>query len=406
MGWLLVGLVLLGAAAPLRAEPRTSPAVLAAFREVVARPSESTVRVLSDEKEAALGTIVGGDGWIITKATELKGKVTCKLKDGRSFAAKLVGLEDKHDLAMLKIEAKGLRAIEWRDSKTAAVGNWLASPGTGDAPVAIGVVSVAARKPNRRDMPPPNPGRNAGYLGVGLASDESAAKIGRVEPRSPADKAGLKVGDLVLKVAGQVIKDPGSLVEAISGYKPGKTVTLQIKRDEEVMELKVTLAKRPAELFNRADFQNSMGSKLSERRGGFPTILQHDQVIKPSDCGGPVVDLDGKAVGINIARAGRVESYAIPTEAVLSLINDLKSGKLAPKEDTLAKAALDEREKALAKARDELAEVEKAFRSAEEASRKAERKKKQLAQKLAEAKKKVADAKAALDKAKKDATKK
>jgi serine protease Do len=52
--------------------------------------------------------------------------------------------------------------------------------------------------------------------------------------------------------------------------------------------------------------------------------------LKPSDCGGPVVDLDGRTIGINIARAGRVESYAIPAAAVRSMIADLESGKLAP----------------------------------------------------------------------------
>jgi len=63
-----------------------------------------------------------------------------------------------------------------------------------------------------------------------------------------------------------------------------------------------------------------MGSTLSDRRDGFPEFFQHDTVIKPQDCGGPLVDLEGKAVGINIARAGRTESYAIPTESVLEMV--------------------------------------------------------------------------------------
>ena len=48
---------------------RGSPKVLAAFRQVVARPSLSTVRVKCDGKDAALGTVVRADGWILTKAT-------------------------------------------------------------------------------------------------------------------------------------------------------------------------------------------------------------------------------------------------------------------------------------------------------------------------------------------------
>ena len=78
----------------------------------------------------------------------------------------------------------------------------------------------------------------------------------------------------------------------------------------------------------------SLGSELSLKRTGFPTILQHDTVIKPKDCGGPLVDLDGKTVGINIARAGRTETYAIPAEDIQKLLPDLKSGKLAPKDNT------------------------------------------------------------------------
>jgi len=327
--WLLAAALIPGIVGSSYGQQKSSPAMFAAFKSVVAKPSESTVRVLCGDKPVALGTIISGDGWIITKASELKGKVVCKLKDDRSFSAKVVGIDDKHDLAMLKIETNGLKPIEWADSKSAVVGNWLASPSTGTDPVAIGVVSVAARRPDREQMPMSSPfGKDAGYLGIMLAMEKGAPKIDQVTPKSPAAKAGLKSGDLILKVSGKLVKDRMSLVETIMGFKAGSTVTLEIKRGEEVKELKATLDKRPAELFNRADFQNSMGSKLSDRRGGFPMILQHDQVIKPTDCGGPLVDLDGKAVGINIARAGRVESYAIPTEAVLALVSDLKSGKL------------------------------------------------------------------------------
>src|SRR5207244_2687877 len=48
------------------------------------------------------------------------------------------------------------------------------------------------------------------------------------------------------------------------------------------------------------------------------------------DCGGPIVDLNGRVIGINICRAGRTESWAVPGEVVLPLLADLMSGKLAP----------------------------------------------------------------------------
>ena len=59
-------------------------------------------------------------------------------------------------------------------------------------------------------------------------------------------------------------------------------------------------------------------------------IMQHDSVVLPSDCGGPLVNLEGKLIGINIARAGRMESYSLPSEAIVPLLTDLKSGKLPP----------------------------------------------------------------------------
>jgi serine protease Do len=400
LGLLLAGFLCLGLAAPAGAQEirKSSPSVMTAFRGVVAPASESTVRVLCNGKEAALGTIVSSDGWILTKWSELKGAASCKLKDGRTFPAKLVGVEDTHDLAMLKIDANNLRAIEWRDSKTAEVGNWLASAGTGADPVAIGVVSVATRKPLPRELPMSAKARSSGFLGITLEPSNGAAKIESIQPRSAAAKAGLKVGDIVLKVEGLKITGPANLVDTLQQYQPDKMVVIEVKRGQEVMELKAKLGKRPPD---RAEFQNNMGSKLSDRRDRFPTILQHDQVIKPTDCGGPLVDLDGKAVGINIARAGRVESYAIPTEAVLALVSDLKSGKLAPPSPNIA-----ELEKTLKNAQAELARIESDLKSSEAARQNAEAKKKQLSEQLSVVQKRLAEAQAALDKAKGDPTKK
>lgn len=395
------------AAIPAQAQTnlKNSPGVLSAFRSVVSRPSVSTVRVICDGADSALGTIIAADGWILTKGSELKGKVSCKLKDGRTFDARIMGLEDRHDLAMLKIEVTGLQPIEWRECKSATVGNWVASPGMDAEPVAIGVVSVAMRRPSRRDFPFVSPPPNGGYLGVGLEEGEGAPRIGMVAPKSAAEKAGLKVGDLVIAVAGLKVTTPERLVAAIQKLRPGASVVLQIKRGDVVKELKAILDKRPSGPFNRADFQNRMGSALSNRRSGFPMILQHDQVIKPTDCGGPLVDLDGKAVGINIARAGRTESYAIPTEAVIPLLADLRSGKLAPKAaDPISPVA--GLEQALQKVREELKKAEDTLKSLASDQPAVKEKKKTIESQIQSLRTRLAEAQSALDKARKDATKK
>jgi serine protease Do len=301
------------------------PKLLDAFRDVVARASQSTVRVRCDDKEVALGTIVGADGWILTKASELNGKIHCRLKDGREFEAYVVGVHEAHDLALLRVKAQALPAVDWRPSKEEAVGNWVASAGTGERPVAVGVISVAARKvPVSRFSP-----RTAnGYLGVALASASEGVKIIEVKENSAASKAKILVNDLVLSVSGKSVDSVESLQQALQRYKAGEVVAVRIKRGEEEFDVEAKLGKAPP---GRGDIQNFMGGKLSERRSGFPDILQHDSVVDPKDCGGPLVDLDGKVVGVNICRAGRTESYAVPAEVIQPLLPDLMSGRLAPR---------------------------------------------------------------------------
>ena len=85
-GALLIGVLLLVPAVaraqfrdPSSSLTRSNPSFLKAFREVVAKPGESTVRIQCDGKDIALGMIVGPDGWILTKANDLKGDIAVKL---------------------------------------------------------------------------------------------------------------------------------------------------------------------------------------------------------------------------------------------------------------------------------------------------------------------------------------
>ena len=366
--------------------PRSSPKVLAAFHDVVADPSKSTVRVLGDGKDVALGTIVGSDGWILTKATELKGKITCKLRDGRELDAKIVGIHDPYDLALLKVNSKGLTPVIWGDTTKARPGNWVAAPGASEMPVAVGVVSVAARKVRLADMPTVN--ANSGFLGIQMETVDLGVKITLVVEKSPAEKAGLKVNDVVFQVGDKAITDLETMQDTIMRYNAGDQVTVKVRREGKEVEVKAKLDKRPSDA--RANFQNSLGGTLSNRRGGFPSILQHDTVLKPSECGGPLVDLDSKTVGINIARAGRVETYAVPAEAIVALLPDMEAGKFAPKEtpvstesDELRKAReamkkleaeLLDAQKKTDELRKKLEEARKAFEKAEAEAKKNEKK--------------------------------
>ena len=137
-----------------------------------------------------------------------------------------------------------------------------------------------------------------------------------------------------------------------------------------------------------------MGGPLSERADDFPGgVLQHDTVLQPTECGGPLVNLDGKVVGINIARAGRVESYCLPANELMPLMYDLMSGRLIPPEiKAAAERALMEKIFAEKVAAEKKAAAEKAA-AAKLAEEKAEAEKKQAEEK-AEADKKQAEEKA------------
>ena len=64
---------------------------------------------------------------------------------------------------------------------------------------------------------------------------------------------------------------------------------------------------------------------VSLRSGGFDEVIEHDTVLEPRQCGGPLVNLDGRAIGLNIARASRVATYALPASLARQILAKLKS---------------------------------------------------------------------------------
>jgi serine protease Do len=298
--------------------------VLSAFRPVVEDASKSTVRVYVDGKRKALGTVVDASGYVATKASELQGKtIECEVHGGRKLVATLVGIDKERDLAMVKLDAADLKAIVWSDATAPGVGSWVATPGLDKDPLSVGVVSV--------DVRPIARARGALAVVLSESNDGTGPYIQQTLDGGAAERAGLLPGDRITHVADKPTPKVRNVKDAISAFEPDDTVKVKIVRADQEMEITVVLSNFNTMMpEDRANFQNSLGSTLSTRRSGFPMVLQHDTVLLSQYCGGPLVDLTGKAVGINIARAGRVESYALPAATVKEILEKLKSGELAP----------------------------------------------------------------------------
>ncbi len=309
-----------------------------AFAQVVAGVRRCVVLIRSGGNDVAWGTIVGPDGWIVTKADELKPPITCRLPDGRELPADIVGISSQHDVAMLKIDARDLPEIVWHRGEDPQVGRWLISPGFGaDIPAVIGVLAAP-----RRSIP-----IQPGILGVALRDTESGPSVTEVLEGTAAFAAGIKAGDIILSVEGIATGKSADVVRAVRNHRPGETIILKIRRGEEEQEIQAVLKPSDTPDARKRRMQNASAVGVSRRADDYPAVLQHDGVLSPKHCGGPVVDSDGNVIGINIARAGRTETFVLPSDVLLDLMYDLMSGRLrpdrsAPREDASKSGPINE----------------------------------------------------------------
>lgn len=304
------------------------------FQPSVASVEASTITVVSGKRPIALGLVVDSDGLVLTKASELRGTVGCRLPDGTIHEARVFGIDPKTDLALLKIDAEHLNVAQWSDDPAPSTGRWVATPkASDDDRPTIGIVSVDSRK-----IPPSRP-----FIGIEMVNllDTPGVRVNKVISRSPADYADLLINDVIVSIDQTAVTNNKSVEQALKQYNYNDQITLGILRGDEKIEIKLTLAERDkiSPENQRSNMQNSMGSILSRRRKDFPVAFQHDSMLSSKTCGGPVVDLSGKVVGINIARAGRVSSLALPASLVREKVELMKTGKLAP--EVVNKAAIE-----------------------------------------------------------------
>ena len=259
------------------------------------------------------GFIVSADGYILTNAHVVAdaSEVTVKLTDRREYPAKVVGVDKRTDVAVIKIDGKNLPIVKLGDAYTLKPGEWvvaIGSPFGFENSVTAGIVSATARSLDegyvqfiQTDVPV-NPGNSGGplfnmngevvginsqiysqtggYMGLSFAIpiqiaknvEEQLVKTGRVQrgrigvaiqdvnarlaesfgldrPRgalvssvekgAPAEKAGIKAGDVIIKVNDKDVERSAELPAEISMMKPGTTAKITVWRDRDAKEFTV-----------------------------------------------------------------------------------------------------------------------------------------------------------------------
>lgn len=298
--------------------------------KVAAPLGRSVVYVCRDNHVMALGTVVGS-GRVLTKwsdLTRINGNILVVSGDA-AYPTQVLGGSAEHDLVLLEVPGLKAPALDFAQNSKGGEGDFLLTVMPGGVAGEFGVVSVAARSLRDQDLP---------YMGV-IAdmsfSGRQGARVGEVDPRSGAKQAGLQAGDLILKLDQFSLDGPLAMRTALKDKKPGDSVKTTFQRGKSVHEVAVVLGNRPASSpqfsEQRLETMNAMGNPMSLRRRDFPWVIQSDMTLDPFHAGAPVVNADGRLVGLALSRAGRTETYILPADLIAEALSS-GTGEDTPQE--------------------------------------------------------------------------
>lgn len=284
-----------------------------------------------ERKQAGMGTgvVIDKEGFILTNEHVISGadKITVAFPDGRKFEGAVKGSDKRSDLAIVKVNARGLPYAPLGDSDLVRTGQWVVAIGnpfgyivdSAEPTVTAGVISALHRSlPSRKSgyfdliqtdaaINPGNSGgplcdlngeviginvaifsTSGGYQGVGFAIPINLAKaviddlkrgrkvsygwmgvviqdvnedlakyfglpsaegvlISQVVEGSPAEKAGIRAGDVVVEINDKPTRETKDLIMAISRVPVGANAKVELIRDRRQISLEVKVAQIPTE---------------------------------------------------------------------------------------------------------------------------------------------------------------
>jgi serine protease Do len=316
-----------------------------------------------DVKSLGSGFIISPDGYILTNYHVVKDadEIIVRLSDRRELKARVIGTDQRSDIALLKIKANNLPVAKIGSSHDLEVGDWvlaIGSPFGFDHSATAGIVSAKGRSLPKENYVPfiqtdvaINPGnsggplfnqdgevvgvnsqiysRSGGYMGLSFSipievamdvvdqlktsgkvsrgwlgvliqdvTTELAESFGMKKPRgalvakvlpdSPAQAAGIKVGDIIVKFNDIDVTNSAGLPPIVGNTKVGVKIPVEVVRNARTMVIQVTLGELPEEGSQEAHSDQSAVEKAN-RIGVSVADLTEDQQSEESVTNGVVV---------------------------------------------------------------------------------------------------------------------
>lgn len=361
-----------------RARPGQDPNDL--FRKFM--PRHPQIPRDEDEEATGSGFIITADGYILTNAHVVNAadEIIVSLVDKREFRARVIGVDKRTDVALIKIEANNLPRVAIGDPARLRVGDWvvaIGSPFGFEHSVTAGIVSAKGRALPDESLVSfiqtdvaINPGNSGGplfnlkgevvginsqiysetggFMGLSFAipidmamdvqnqirtaghvtrgrigvlvqevtrdvADSFALKnaegalVSELEPNGPAAKAGIQVGDIILRFDARPVAASTDLPRIVGSSKPGKRVNMQLWRSGGIKDVALTVAEFPEE---REAAPRQVALRRSEPSGnrlGLVVLALSGEQRRHYRSGGGVAIKDAKGIaGRAQLRAGDV----------------------------------------------------------------------------------------------------
>lgn len=289
--------------------------------------ADSIVNVIVDSRDACLGTFVDESGHVVTKASELghaARRIDVLLGDGLSVPGRVLAVDRALDLAVLGTGIEDSEAVAFDGDAEPALGDAVISAGRGMAPLALGFRSLGTYASGRSDA------ASRALLGVALRPPTETERtqipggigqvVAKLLPGSAAERAGIAEGDALLSIDGVRLDSAEAASVPLGTRAPGEEVRVEWSHAGARKESNVKLIRPPGMEMRRA---LSQGAELSRRATGFGEVIQHDGVVPAMAVGGPVLDSSGRVVGLNISRADRMKTYALPAKRVKASVDEM-----------------------------------------------------------------------------------